>query len=126
MVAIVDPDKLDAFRQRKRLDFAAASERIAFALDDQRRAFERFQMGRAQLFRNVWRMKRISEANEAGDFSPGVELATRPPRDLPPITGFSFFFRCFAKDRTTSRYSDVNVSALGGGRFVPPVRRADI
>ena len=43
VVAVADPGERDRLRKRKSFDFGTAAERVAFTLDDQRRALAAFR-----------------------------------------------------------------------------------
>ena len=100
--------------------FIDAAERIAGALQDQRRRLQCLQMHRPQLLGLPRRMERIArQARPRTPAASAIMLAIRPPRDLPPITSWAGSSRsitlCQASSSTFGR---------SGGRRVPSLRRA--
>ena len=83
VIAVADPGERDRFRKRKSFDFGPVAERVAFALDDQRRALQRFEMCRSELIGFAGRMKRIAETDEAGDIALLVEFVGNETSNAP-------------------------------------------
>ncbi len=81
MVAVGRPMQRDGRRQRHGFDLVAGPEGIALALDDEGRAGQRLEVGRAQVFRLVGRMEGVAEADEAGSLLRGEGLIGDEARD---------------------------------------------